>query len=113
MSVTSLTLLLTLIMTAVVCVLMGSGIPTTANYLIMIATAVPILGLLGVQPLVSQFFVFCNGVLADITPPVALAAYAAAGIADANAFRLATLRCVSAWAKCLSPSSSPSRPRSC
>jgi TRAP transporter 4TM/12TM fusion protein len=82
-----LTLLLTLIMTAVVCVLMGCGIPTTANYLIMIAIAAPILGALGVQPIVAHFFVFYYGVLADITPPVALAAYAAAGIAGANAFK--------------------------
>ncbi|CUH37978.1 Neu5Ac permease [Jannaschia seosinensis] len=87
MTVESLTLLFTLIMTAVVCVLMGCGIPTTANYLIMIAVAAPILSLLGVQPLVAHFFVFYYGVLADITPPVALAAYAAAGIADANAFK--------------------------
>ena len=83
----SLTLLFTLIMTAIVCVLMGCGIPTTANYLIMIAVAAPILGLLGVEPLVAHFFVFYYGVLADITPPVALAAYAAAGIAGANAFK--------------------------
>lgn len=87
MDVASLTLLFTLIMTAFVCVLMGCGIPTTANYLIMIAVAAPILGLLGVQPIVSHFFVFYYGVLADITPPVALAAYAAAGIANANAFK--------------------------
>ncbi|MEM7709928.1 MAG: TRAP transporter permease [Pseudomonadota bacterium] len=82
-----LTLLLTLIMTAVVCVLMGCGIPTTANYLIMIAIAAPILGALGIEPIVAHFFVFYYGVLADITPPVALAAYAAAGIAGANAFK--------------------------
>jgi TRAP-type uncharacterized transport system fused permease subunit len=49
--------------------------------------AAPILGMLGVQPLVAHFFVFYYGVLADITPPVALAAYAAAGIANANPFR--------------------------
>lgn len=83
----ALTLLFTLVMTAIVCVLMGCGIPTTANYLIMIAVAAPILGLLGVEPLVAHFFVFYYGVLADITPPVALAAYAAAGIAGANAFK--------------------------
>jgi TRAP transporter 4TM/12TM fusion protein len=87
MSVSGLTLLFTLIMTALVCVLMGCGIPTTANYLIMIAVAAPILGLLGIEPLVAHFFVFYYGVLADITPPVALAAYAAAGIANANAFK--------------------------
>ncbi|KIT17870.1 TRAP transporter permease [Jannaschia aquimarina] len=82
-----LTLLFTLLMTALVCVLMGCGIPTTANYLIMIAIAAPILGALGVQPIVAHFFVFYYGVLADITPPVALAAYAAAGIAGADPFK--------------------------
>jgi TRAP transporter 4TM/12TM fusion protein len=87
MAQADLTLLFTLILTAVVCVLMGAGIPTTANYLIMIAVAAPILGLLGVEPLVAHFFVFYYGVLADITPPVALAAYAAAGIANCNAFK--------------------------
>ncbi|MFB2530955.1 TRAP transporter permease [Paracoccus sp. p4-l81] len=86
-SVQSLTLLFTLVMTAVVCVLMGCGIPTTANYIIMVAVAAPILGLLGVEPIVAHFFVFYFGVLADVTPPVALAAYAAAGIAGANAFK--------------------------
>lgn len=87
MSVQSLTLLFTLLMTAVVCVLMGCGIPTTANYIIMVAVAAPILGLLGVEPIVAHFFVFYYGVLADVTPPVALAAYAASGIAGANAFK--------------------------
>lgn len=87
MTVDDWTLLFTLILTAIVCVVMGCGIPTTANYLIMIAVAAPILGLLGIQPLVAHFFVFYYGVLADITPPVALAAYAAAGIANANAFQ--------------------------
>ncbi len=87
MEVQTLTLLFTLMMTAVVCILMGCGIPTTANYLIMIAIAAPILNALGVEPIVSHFFVFYYGVLADVTPPVALAAYAAAGIAGANAFK--------------------------
>jgi TRAP transporter 4TM/12TM fusion protein len=87
MSTATLTLLITLIMTGVVCILMGCGIPTTANYLIMVTVAAPILGLLGVEPLVAHFFVFYYGVLADITPPVALAAYASAGIANANPFK--------------------------
>ncbi len=87
MSVPALTLLFTLILTAVVCILMGCGIPTTANYIIMVAVAAPILGLLGVQPLVAHYFVFYYGVLADVTPPVAMAAYAGAGIAGANAFK--------------------------
>ncbi|MEI4473762.1 TRAP transporter permease [Frigidibacter sp. MR17.24] len=87
MSVATMTLLFTLILTAVVCILMGCGIPTTANYIIMVAVAAPVLGMLNVQPIVAHFFVFYYGVLADITPPVAMAAYAAAGIAGANAFK--------------------------
>jgi TRAP-type uncharacterized transport system fused permease subunit len=85
--VQTITLLFTLMITAVVCILMGCGIPTTANYIIMVAVAAPILGMLGVEPLVAHFFVFYYGVLADVTPPVALAAYAASGIAGANAFK--------------------------
>jgi TRAP transporter 4TM/12TM fusion protein len=84
---TTLTLLFTLLMTGVVCILMGCGIPTTANYIIMVTIAAPALGLLGVEPIVAHFFVFYYGVLADITPPVALAAYAAAGMAGADPFR--------------------------
>lgn len=87
MSMQTLTLLFTLIMTAVVCILMGCGIPTTANYIIMVAVAAPVLAMMNVEPLVAHFFVFYYGVLADVTPPVALAAYAASGIAGANAFK--------------------------
>jgi TRAP-type uncharacterized transport system fused permease subunit len=74
-------------MTGVVCILMGCGIPTTANYIIMATIAAPTLGMLGVEPIVAHFFVFYYGVLADITPPVALAAYAAAGMAGADPFK--------------------------
>ncbi|SDL00489.1 TRAP transporter permease [Paracoccus chinensis] len=87
LSIETLTLLFTLIMTAVVCVLMGCGVPTTANYIIMVAVAAPVLGMMNVEPLVAHFFVFYFGVLADVTPPVALAAYAGAGIAGANGFK--------------------------
>ncbi|MBZ4023478.1 C4-dicarboxylate ABC transporter permease [Rhodobacter sp. TJ_12] len=87
MTVAGLTLLFTLILTAIVCILMGCGIPTTANYIIMVAVAAPILGMLGVQQMVAHYFVFYYGVLADVTPPVAMAAYAGAGIAGANAFK--------------------------
>lgn len=83
----TLTLLFSLVMTGVVCILMGCGIPTTANYIIMATIAAPTLGLLGVEPIVAHFFVFYYGVLADITPPVALAAYAAAGMAAADPFK--------------------------
>ncbi|MEG4643957.1 TRAP transporter 4TM/12TM fusion protein [Paracoccus pantotrophus] len=87
LSIQTLTLLFTLLMTAVVCVLMGCGVPTTANYIIMVAVAAPVLGMMNIEPLVAHFFVFYFGVLADVTPPVALAAYAGAGIAGANGFK--------------------------
>ena len=83
----AMTLFFTLLMTAIVCILLGCGVPTTANYIIMVTVAAPALGLLGVQPLVAHFFVFYYGVLADITPPVALAAYAGASMAGADPFR--------------------------
>ena len=86
-SLPSLTLLAALAMTGLVCILMGCGIPTTANYIIMVTVAAPTLVQLGVQPLVAHFFVFYYGVLADITPPVALAAYAAAGMAGSEPFK--------------------------
>ena len=86
-STQGLTLLAALVMTGVVCILMGCGIPTTANYIIMVTVAAPTLVQLGVEPLVAHFFVFYYGVLADITPPVALAAYAAAGMAGSDPFK--------------------------
>ncbi len=85
--VKAMTLFFTLVMTAIVCVLLGCGIPTTANYLIMVTIAAPALAMLGVPQLVSHFFVFYYGVLADITPPVALAAYAGASMAGADPFK--------------------------
>lgn len=86
-STQGMTLFAALIMTGVVCILMGCGIPTTANYIIMVTVAAPTLVQLGVEPLVAHFFVFYYGVLADITPPVALAAYAAAGMAGGDPFK--------------------------
>ncbi|MGZ2259056.1 TRAP transporter permease [Roseobacter sp. A03A-229] len=80
-------LFVSLILIAMSCIVMGAGIPTTATYIILVAVAAPALAQLQVQPLVSHFFVFYYGVLADITPPVALAAYAAAGIAGSNPFQ--------------------------
>jgi TRAP transporter 4TM/12TM fusion protein len=85
--VKAMTLFFTLVMTAIVCILLGCGIPTTANYLIMVTIAAPALAMLGVPQLVSHFFVFYYGVLADITPPVALAAYAGASMAGADPFK--------------------------
>jgi len=80
-------LFVSLVLIAFACIIMGAGIPTTATYIILVAVAAPALAQLGVEPIVSHFFVFYYGVLADITPPVALAAYAAAGIAGSNPFQ--------------------------
>jgi TRAP transporter 4TM/12TM fusion protein len=86
-TVQAMTLFFTLIMTGMVCILLGCGIPTTACYIIMVTIAQPALGKLGVEPIVSHFFVFYYGLLADITPPVALAAYAGASMAGADPFK--------------------------
>lgn len=75
-------LFLALLMTAVCCILMGMGVPTTANYVIMGTTCAPILiSGMGLEPLVAHMFVFYYGIIADITPPIALAATAGAAIA--------------------------------
>ncbi|NBC31236.1 MAG: TRAP transporter fused permease subunit [Alphaproteobacteria bacterium] len=103
MTVEALTTFLTLVFTAIACVIMGAGIPTTATYIILVSIAAPALGLLQVPTVVSHFFVFYYGVLADITPPVALAAYAAAGIAGANPFRTGNVAFRLAIAKALVP----------
>ena len=86
-TVTQWALFVSLVLIAFSCIIMGAGIPTTATYIILVAVAAPALAQLGVQHLVAHFFVFYYGVLADITPPVALAAYAAAGIAGSNPFQ--------------------------
>jgi len=99
----SLTLFAALVMTGLVCILMGCGIPTTANYIIMVTVAAPTLVQMGVQPLVAHFFVFYYGVLADITPPVALAAYAAAGMAGSDPFKTGNMAFRLGLAKALVP----------
>ncbi len=86
-SVAQWALFFSLVLIAIACIIMGAGIPTTATYIILVAVAAPALAQLQVEPIVSHFFVFYYGVLADITPPVALAAYAAAGIAGSNPFK--------------------------
>lgn len=68
----------------VVCILLGMGIPTTTAYILAAAFAAPALVKLGIQPLVAHFFVFFFSVFANITPPVAVASYAAAQIAEAD-----------------------------
>lgn len=89
-------LIIALVLTMVCCVILGMGVPTTANYIIMATTCAPILIQMGLPVLAAHFFVFYFGIVADITPPVALAAYAGSAIAKAppmktalNATRLA------------------------
>ncbi|MBO7385789.1 MAG: TRAP transporter permease, partial [Clostridia bacterium] len=76
--------LIALFFTMLCCIVLGMGVPTTANYCIMASTCAPILIQLGIPVLAAHFFVFYFGIVADITPPVALAAYAGSAIAKAN-----------------------------
>ncbi|WP_197321149.1 TRAP transporter permease [Saccharomonospora sp. NB11] len=78
---------LILLFTMVACLVLGMGLPTTANYVVTATVAAPILVQLGVPLVAAHFFVFFFGIVADITPPVCLAAYAGAGIAGANPMR--------------------------
>jgi len=84
------TLFFGLIMVAIACIIMGAGIPTTPCYIILASIAGPALSDLGVPLIATHFFVFYYGVLADVTPPVALAAYAGAGIGGADPMRTGT-----------------------
>ncbi|MBR1497826.1 MAG: TRAP transporter permease [Oscillospiraceae bacterium] len=80
-------ILIALFLTMLCCVVLGMGVPTTANYCIMATTCAPILIKLGINPIASHFFVFYFGIVADITPPVALAAYAGSAIAKSDPMR--------------------------
>jgi TRAP-type uncharacterized transport system fused permease subunit len=85
-------LLLSLILTMITCIVLGMGIPTIPNYIITSSIAAPALLELGVPLIVSHMFVFYFGILADLTPPVALACFAAAPIAANPASRSALRR---------------------
>ena len=76
--------LLALVLTMLCCIVLGMGVPTTANYCIMASTCAPILIKMGIPTIAAHFFVFYFGIVADITPPVALAAYAGSAIAKGN-----------------------------
>lgn len=80
-------LFLTLIFTMITSLILGMGVPTTANYVITSTIAAPALVLLNVPTLAAHMFAFYFGIIADITPPVALAAFVGAGIAKANPFK--------------------------
>ena len=91
-------ILIALVLTMLCCIVLGMGVPTTANYIIMATTCAPMLGPagMGLELMAAHMFCFYFGIVADITPPVALAAYAGSAIAKAppmktaaNATRLA------------------------
>ena len=80
----SLTKIFTLFFTMIASLILGMGLPTTANFIVTSTMAAPALFLLGVPPMAAYMFVFYFGIAADLTPPVALAAYAGAGIAGSD-----------------------------
>ena len=83
-------LMIALILTMLCCIILGMGVPTTATYIIMATTCAPILTTgMGLNTLCASMFVFYFGIVADITPPVALAAYAGSAIAKSDPMRTA------------------------
>ena len=78
-----------MLLTMVTCIILGMGVPTTANYVIMATTCAPILVKMGMDLLAAHMFVFYFGIVADITPPVALAAYAGSAIAKSKPMKTA------------------------
>ena len=76
-------------LTMITCIILGMGVPTTANYVIMATTYAPILIGMGMNEFAAHMFVFYFGIVADITPPVALAAYAGSAIANASPIKTA------------------------
>ncbi|MDO4805273.1 MAG: TRAP transporter permease [Lachnospiraceae bacterium] len=104
--------IIALFLTMLCCIILGMGVPTTATYCIMAATCAPILisPQIGIMKVCAHFFVFYFGIVADITPPVALAAYAGSAIAKSppmktafNASRLAIAAFICPYIFCLNP----------
>jgi TRAP transporter 4TM/12TM fusion protein len=83
--------MIALVLTMLCCIVLGMGVPTTATYCIMAATCAPILVSpeIGIPVIAAHFFVFYFGIVADITPPVALAAYAGSAIAKSSPMKTA------------------------
>ena len=77
----------TLFFTMIASIILGMGLPTTAKYIILASMAAPAIQKFGVPPIAAHMFILYYGIIADLTPPVALAAYAGAGIAGANAMK--------------------------
>jgi TRAP transporter 4TM/12TM fusion protein len=88
---------LLLIVVAFISVILGMGLPTTGVYLLVAVLAAPAVVKFGVQPLAAHMFVFFYGCLSMITPPVAMAAYAAAHIAQASPMRVGWTACMLGW----------------
>ena len=82
-------LFVAMVLTMVTCIILGMGVPTTANYVIITTTCAPILMQMGMPVLCAHMFVFYFGIVADITPPVALAAYAGSAIAGSRPMKTA------------------------
>ncbi len=80
-------LYLTMFLTMIASIILGMGMPTTANYIVQATIAAPALTRIGVPVIAAHLFVFYFGIVADITPPVALAAFAGSGIAGSNPFK--------------------------
>ncbi len=89
LAVSSKTRFIALFLTMLCCIVLGMGVPTTANYCIMATTCAPVLIKMGIPAVAAHFFVFYFGIVADITPPVALAAYAGSAIARSNPMKTA------------------------
>lgn len=80
-------ILLSLVLTMIASIILGMGLPSIPTYIITATMAAPALGQLGVPPLIAHMFVFYFGLFANITPPVALASFAAAGLSGADPMR--------------------------
>lgn len=93
----------TLILAMAACLVLGMGLPTTANYIVTSTVIAPALAPLGVLPLSAHLFIFYFGIMADITPPVCLASITAAGLAGASAFRTGVRAFVLSWPAFLLP----------
>lgn len=92
-----------LVITMFACLVLGMGLPTVATYVVLVTIAAPALQKMGVSPLAAHLFVFYFGVVADVTPPVALAAFSAAAISGGNAFRTGVVATILAAAGFLVP----------
>ena len=102
---------ITLLLTMIASIILGMGLPTTAKYIILSTIAAPAIQEFGVPALAAHLFIMYFGILADVTPPVALAAYAAAGIAKASpnetgftALKLASAGFIIPYIFCYNPS---------